>query len=119
MTGGMFRSPAARGWTAALLLCGAAWTAAARAGDADAAALDRGRMLFTGGATPACAICHTLADADATGAVGPSLDELKPDAARVANVLRKGMGVMPSYAALGEDDIAALAAYVAQAAAKP
>jgi mono/diheme cytochrome c family protein len=73
-------------------------------------------MLFTGGATPACAICHTLANADATGAVGPSLDELKPDAARVEAVLRKGMGVMPAYTTLSEEDIKTLSTYVSQAA---
>ncbi|AOB32646.1 hypothetical protein AKI39_20755 [Bordetella sp. H567] len=90
--------------------------AAAHAADTDAALKERGRMLFTGGATPACAVCHTLQDAGATGAVGPSLDELKPDAARVEAVLRKGMGVMPAYGTLPEEDIKALSAYVSQAA---
>ena len=57
--------------------------AAARAQD------DEGRKLFNS-LTPSCAICHTLKDAGASGAVGPSLDELKPDAARVAKALRNG-----------------------------
>jgi mono/diheme cytochrome c family protein len=86
------------------------------AADTSATVTERGRMLFTGGATPACAICHTLANADAAGAVGPSLDELKPDAARVEAVLRKGMGVMPAYPTLSEEDIKALSTYVSQAA---
>ena len=48
-------------------------------------------------ATPACALCHTLKDAGAEGAVGPVMDEIKPDAARVAKALRNGLGRMPSY----------------------
>lgn len=89
------------------------------AADAQAALKERGRMLFTGGANPACAICHTLQDAGATGTVGPSLDDLKPDAARVEAVLRKGMGVMPAYGTLSEEDIKALSTYVSQAAEHP
>jgi mono/diheme cytochrome c family protein len=101
--------------TAAAALLAALSSSPTHAADTDAAAEDRGRALFTGGATPACAICHTLADAGATGAVGPSLDELKPDAARVESVLRKGMGVMPAYTSLSEEDIKALSLYVSHA----
>lgn len=98
---------------AAALLAAARLAAAADAADPLAA----GRELFTRGAVPACAVCHTLADAGATGAVGPVLDELRPDADRVARVLRSGFGVMPSYqGVLTEAQIAALAAYVAKAA---
>lgn len=104
----------------AVLLASFPLAAAQAAGsEADAALKERGRILFTGGATPACAICHTLRDAGATGAVGPSLDELKPDAARVEAVLRKGMGVMPAYGTLPEEDIKALSAYVSEAAKGP
>ncbi|WP_374409554.1 cytochrome c [Hydrogenophaga sp.] len=75
-----------------------------------------GRALFTQNAVPACAVCHTLKDAGAQGLVGPVLDELKPDAARVATALRNGIGQMPSYKGrLDESQIAALAAYVAKA----
>ncbi len=75
-----------------------------------------GRRLFSGGATPACAVCHTLKDAGSMGAVGPVLDELQPDAQRVATALRNGLGSMPSYkATLTEEQIAALARYVAVA----
>ena len=49
----------------------------------DAAQLQQGKVLFGQGAVPACALCHALKDAGAEGAVGPSLDELKPDAKRV------------------------------------
>ena len=63
-----------------------------------------------------CKSCHTLKDAGSEGAVGPVLDELKPDAARVANALRNGLGNMPSYkATLSEAQIQAIAAYVAKA----
>ena len=78
--------------------------------------LAMGKKLFTQAAVPACAVCHTLKDAGSEGAVGPVLDELKPDAARVANALRSGLGNMPSYkATLSEEQIQALAHYVANA----
>ncbi len=83
---------------------------------ADAAdQLALGKKLFTQ-AVPACAVCHTLKDAGSEGAVGPVLDELKPDAARVVNALRNGLGNMPSYKdTLSEDQMQALARYVAKA----
>lgn len=88
------------------------------AAQADAQQLALGRALFTGGVQPSCAVCHTLKDAGTEGAVGPVLDELKPDAQRVATALRNGVGNMPSYRALlSEAQIAALAAYVARATA--
>ena len=84
------------------------------AGDAEQFA--QGKKLFTQGTTPACALCHTLRDAGSEGAVGPILDELKPDAVRVANALRNGLGNMPAYkGTLSEAQIQALAHYVAKA----
>lgn len=83
---------------------------------ADDALLQRGRKLFNQATAPACSVCHTLADARAEGAVGPVLDEIKPDAARVAKAISNGLGAMPSLRSqLAEADIAALAAYVAAA----
>lgn len=76
-----------------------------------AAADEEGRKLFTS-VTPACALCHTLADAGATGAIGPSLDELKPDRERVVKVLRTGLGQMPAFTHLSEEQVQALARYV-------
>lgn len=76
---------------------------------------DRGKQLFTKDATPPCAICHTLSDAGATGAVGPSLDELKPDEQRVIRALKTGVGVMPAYSQLSAEDMQAVASYVARA----
>ena len=82
----------------------------------EAAQLALGRNLFTKVSIPACAICHTLNDAGARGEIGPVLDEIKPDASRVATALRNGPGNMPSYkATLSEEQIAALARYVAMA----
>jgi sulfite dehydrogenase len=81
------------------------------------ASLALGRRLFSSGATPACSICHTLKDASATGEVGPSLDQIRPDAGRVAKALRHGVGAMPSYRErLTDDQIEALALYVSHAA---
>jgi len=83
----------------------------------DPAQLAQGKALFTRGAAPSCAICHTLKDAGSEGTVGPVLDEIKPDAKRVATALRNGIGQMPSFAGqLTEAQIQALAAYVASAA---
>jgi sulfite dehydrogenase len=82
----------------------------------DAAQLELGKELFSQAAVPACALCHTLKDAGAEGAVGPILDEMKPDAQRVAKALRNGIGQMPSYnGKLSDQQMAALAAYVARA----
>ena len=73
--------------------------------------MDEGRKLFTG-VTPACALCHTLKDAGASGAVGPSLDELKPDQDRVVKALRNGIGQMPAFTQLTPAQVQALARYV-------
>ena len=82
----------------------------------DAAQLELGRALFTKGAVPSCAVCHTLKHAGTEGQLGPILDELKPDANRVATALRNGVGNMPSFrASLNDEQIAALARYVAVA----
>lgn len=82
----------------------------------DAAQFALGRKLFIESAVPACALCHTLKDAGSSGAIGPVLDELQPDASRVARALRDGLGQMPAYGAqLTEAQIAALALYVSKA----
>lgn len=80
----------------------------------ESAQIASGKKLFTQSAVPACALCHTLKDAGATGAVGPVLDELRPNTARVVSAVRNGLGNMPSYKdALNEEQILALARYVA------
>lgn len=87
---------------------------ASAAEDADQMAI--GKKLFTAGAVPACALCHTLKDAGSEGAVGPVFDDLKPNAARVKKALYDGLGAMPSYkATLTEAQIDALSFYVSRA----
>lgn len=78
-------------------------------------AYKEGKTLFLK-AVPACSICHTLNDAQSEGAIGPVLDEIKPNAQRVAKALRNGLGNMPSYGAkLSDSQIEALARYVSKA----
>lgn len=101
-------------WAVACRVCllVAPLTCAAQAAGNDAV----GRKLFTEAASPPCALCHVLVAAGSAGKVGPSLDELKPDADRVARAVKQGVGVMPSYEeSLTEEQIALLARYVAQA----
>lgn len=64
-----------------------------------------------------CGTCHTLADADASGTIGPSLDETKPSAELVTDRVTNGKGAMPSFSdQLSEEQIADLAAYVSSVA---
>ena len=73
-----------------------------------------GKQLFL---SAGCAGCHTLADAGATGTVGPNLDAAHPSDSLVAERVRDGKGVMPSFAGeLDDAEIAAVAAYVSHAA---
>ena len=79
----------------------------------DAAILEQGRKLFQTDADPACAICHTLADAGTKGKVGPVLDQIKPSEERVLNALRNGKGGMPPFVDhLTADQMNILAKYV-------
>jgi uncharacterized membrane protein len=72
-----------------------------------------GKQLFL---STGCAGCHALADAGATGTVGPNLDAAQPSASLVAERVRNGKGVMPSFAGeLDDAEIAAVAAYVSGA----
>ena len=81
-----------------------------------AADLAAGKKVFT---TVGCSTCHTLKDANATGKVGPDLDQLKPDAARVAKQVTNGGKVMPAFkSTLTPAQIQAVAAYVFSVAGK-
>jgi predicted ferric reductase/mono/diheme cytochrome c family protein len=74
-----------------------------------------GKSVF---ASAGCGACHTLQAAGASGNVGPNLDEVKPDAAHVAEVVTNGKGAMPPYEGrLTDKQISDLAAYVVQATA--
>jgi cytochrome c6 len=75
----------------------------------------QGRQLFTQETNPACGVCHALADAGTAGTIGPSLDEMKPDAERLARVIRSGIGAMPPYPQLTDAQVKVLAEYVARA----
>ena len=85
--------------------------------DGAAAKLANGRMLFV---NTGCGGCHTLADAQAAGQVGPSLDHdanLTP--ALVEDRVTNGAGPMPPFGdQLSKDEVAEVAAYVVQASAK-
>jgi mono/diheme cytochrome c family protein len=81
------------------------------AGGGDVAA---GKEVF---ASAGCVSCHTLADAGASGSVGPNLDDAKPPASLVVDRVTNGKGVMPSFSdQLDEQQIADVAAYVSSVA---
>lgn len=99
------------------LFCGAAILAAMILGAAHAGTdLEAGRQIFVEGAEPNCAICHSLADAEAEGEIGPNLDDLQPTVDRVRAAVTSGIGVMPAFAdTMSEEDIDTVAHYVAVA----
>jgi len=75
-----------------------------------------GKQLFLQQAQPGCGVCHSLADANARGVVGPNLNQLSPSLAQVESAVAQGVGAMPAYGAqLTENEIASLAAYVVEA----
>ncbi|WP_111494319.1 SorU family sulfite dehydrogenase c-type cytochrome subunit [Marinobacter bohaiensis] len=82
---------------------------------AEVFAQDPGRIVFTQTAQPACALCHTLADAGSSAEIGPDLDQLKPTAEQVVTAVRYGVGIMPAFEeSLSEAEIDAVAQYVAR-----
>ncbi len=83
------------------------------AGATETRKTDQGKQIFTQGAQPSCTICHTLADAGSTGAIGPNLDELKPSREQVINAVTGGVGIMPAFEeSLTQDQIEAVADYL-------
>lgn len=88
--------------------------AATTAADSDAGA--DGKSVF---ATAGCGGCHTLADAGASGNVGPNLDEAKPAKELVLDRVTNGKGVMPPFKGqLTDAQIDAVAEYVGSVAGK-
>jgi len=72
-----------------------------------------GKELF---AANGCGSCHTLADAGASGTIGPVLDETKPSFDLVVERVTNGKAPMPAFAGtLSGEQIADVAAYVVQA----
>ena len=64
-----------------------------------------------------CSSCHTLAAAQATGKIGPNLDQLKPSEAIVKHQVEVGGGVMPAFkGTLSDAQIAAVAKFVSSSA---
>jgi mono/diheme cytochrome c family protein len=66
-------------------------------------------------ASAGCASCHVLAAAEATGTVGPNLDELKPSFDATVEQVTNGGGGMPAFAdQLSEQEIEDLAQYIVE-----
>lgn len=80
-------------------------------GDADA-----GKEVFAG--SSGCAGCHALADAGASGTVGPNLDETQPTFESSAATITNGRAGMPKFGGqLSDQQIADVAQYIADATA--
>jgi mono/diheme cytochrome c family protein len=91
-------------------------TTGTTSGTTTTAAGPDGKQVFM---TAGCASCHTLKDANATGNVGPNLDQLKPSEATVAHQVEVGGGAMPAFKGqLTPAQIQAVAKYVSSAAGK-
>ena len=77
--------------------------AAGPGGEKLSADLQEGRKLFNA----KCATCHTLADANAVGRVGPDLDVLAPTKGLTVDAIKngraRGTGQMPAQLLDGED----------------
>ncbi|MCD6726721.1 MAG: urate hydroxylase PuuD [Solirubrobacteraceae bacterium] len=87
------------------------------AGTTDATNVASGAKIFQ---SAGCSGCHTLEAAGATGKAGPDLGRLRPPSSLVAEVVANGRGAMPPFKGrLDDDEIRAVAAYVASAAGAP
>ena len=86
-------------------------TASAHAEDAKPVdVIAAGRDLFN---TWSCSACHTLTDANASGSVGPSLDNAALTRDAIVNRINMGGGPMPSFAGqISDADIGKLADYI-------
>jgi mono/diheme cytochrome c family protein len=75
--------------------------------------LTKARKLFNDNS---CSGCHTLADADAGGGIGPSLDgDSKLDHDSIVQRIKTGSGPMPGFdGQIPDPDINLLASYILQ-----
>jgi cbb3-type cytochrome c oxidase subunit III len=93
----------------------AAYVASVAGKPVAAKASTSGKDIFTAN----CGSCHTLKDAGTSGNVGPNLDQLKPNAARVQRQVTNGGAAMPAFkGTLTAAQIAAVAKYVASVAGR-
>jgi mono/diheme cytochrome c family protein len=70
-------------------------------------------------ASAGCASCHTLAAANASGTVGPNLDDLQPSFDAVQTQVANGGAGMPAFSGnLSSAEIDAVARYVADNAGR-
>lgn len=78
--------------------------------EAEGDGAEEGQNVF---ASAGCANCHNLDEADATGSVGPDLDETGLDREGIEQVIRDGRGGMPAFEGSLEDpQIEAVADFV-------
>jgi mono/diheme cytochrome c family protein len=74
---------------------------------------EAGKEVF---ASAGCGSCHVLADAGATGTVGPNLDESSADYQAALTQIQNGGGGMPAFSGqLSDEEIQNVAAYVVTA----
>jgi mono/diheme cytochrome c family protein len=93
-----------------------ATAAGATAAPVDAGRIAKGRELFDGWS---CSACHTLAAAEASGAVGPSLDGSGLTEEFIVSRITDGQGAMPGFGGqLTTEEIADLSYYLTKVAAK-
>ncbi len=100
-----------------LLAAGACATAVGSPVRTDApedALMALGRTVFTELSDPRCGACHILGDAGADGMIGPNLDELRPTPQRVMAAISDGVGIMRAQNHLTDQQIEAVAHYVAR-----
>jgi len=72
---------------------------------------DLGKNVFLNKAN--CAACHTLANAESSGQIGPNLDQIKPEFMRILNAVSIGIGVMPGFEnILTDEEIESVSYYV-------
>jgi mono/diheme cytochrome c family protein len=74
-----------------------------------------GKTIFT----TTCGTCHALKEAGTSGEVGPNLDELEPDLARVEKQVINGGGPMPAFGKeglLNSKEVKAVSTYVSSVA---
>ena len=91
-------------------------TGAAEEEGGEGGGAEEGKEVF---AAAGCGSCHTLADAGASGTIGPNLDESQPSKDLAVERVTNGQGVMPPFRdQLTEAQIDAVAEYVSTAAGR-